>query len=207
MNDILAHSLSSLGRVGLGVFLGTIFGIFLAVLRSIFPLKLRRNFLVSLFFEFPRFPPPIAWIPFVILLFGIGQLSTIVIVFIASFPVMYANTYEWIERIPAIYVRISKTMELSVWKKIFSIYLPAISPGLFTGFRQALGMGWMSIIAAEMIGGQEGLGYSIQLSRLNLEYGEMIVHIFIIGFLGFCFHFGSLWLEEKKIPWSKLRAE
>jgi ABC-type nitrate/sulfonate/bicarbonate transport system permease component len=205
--EILFHAISSLQRVGIGIFFGAIFGIFLAALRSALPGRVRNLFVTAFLFEFLRFPPPIAWIPFVILLFGIGQIPTLIIVFLASFPLMMMNTYEGLEKIPRPIIRVANSLGVSPLVKIWKIYLPCIFPNLFTGLRQALGLGWMSIIAAEMIGGQEGLGYAIQLSRLNLEYREMAIQILVIGTIGYVFHASILLAERKLLPWLQWRKD
>lgn len=207
MQEIFTHLVSSVTRVSLGVSIGVSLGIVLAVLRGSLPSWLRKNILVSFLFEFLRFPPPIAWIPFVILWLGIGSISTLAIVVIASFPLMLMNCYEGIERISFTLQRVANSLPLTKLQRVRMIYLPSILPNIFLGFRQALGLGWMSIIAAEMIGGQEGLGYAIQLSRLNLQYGEMIFLIFLIGAVGFSFHWGMQKLEVKFLPWNKGRED
>lgn len=205
--EIFPHLVSSLTRVSLGVFLGVCLGIFFAVVRSTLPPWLRRNFFISFVFEFLRFPPPIAWIPFVILWLGIGSMSTLAIVVIASFPIMLMNCFEGIERIPLTLQRTANSLPLSNFERVKKLYLPSILPHVFLGLRQSLGLGWMSIIAAEMIGGQEGLGYAIQLSRLNLQYQEMVLLIFTIGIVGFFFHWFLQVLERKLFPWSTRREE
>jgi len=207
MQEIFTHLVSSVTRVSLGVSIGVSLGIVLAVLRGSLPSWLRKNILVSFLFEFLRFPPPIAWIPFVILWLGIGSISTLAIVVIASFPLMLMNCYEGIERISFTLQRVANSLPLTKLQRVRMIYLPSILPNIFLGFRQALGLGWMSIIAAEMIGGQEGLGYAIQLSRLNLQYGEMIFLIFLIGAVGFSFHCLMQKLEVKFLPWNKGRED
>ena len=62
-------------------------------------------------------------------------------------------------------------------------------------------MGWMSVIAAEMISGQSGLGYSIQLNRLNMQYDMMTVDIIMIGIVGFLLFEATVFLQRKVIPW------
>ena len=136
---------------------------------------------VTFLFEFMRFPPPIAWLPFVILYFGIGGLSSVIVVFLAVFPTVSTNTFEGLRLIPTGIRRLALSLEMSPKDRIFKIFLPAIAPQLFTGFRLGIGMGWMSVIAAEMVGGEEGLGYSIQLHRTYSEYGSMLFDIAAIA--------------------------
>src|SRR5690606_9192835 len=140
------------------------------LLRASLPKVIRNNFLFNFFLEIPRFPPPIAWIPFVILLCGIGEISAYIIVFIGAFPPIFTSTYESAINIPEPIVRFTNSLQISRWKKQFYIYMLYIAPNIFTSLKVAGAMAWMCVIAAEMISGQSGLGYAIQLSRLNMQY-------------------------------------
>jgi ABC-type nitrate/sulfonate/bicarbonate transport system permease component len=202
MESALTDTLFSLSRVAVGGALGALFGIFLATIRYALPRSVRSHPLVGLLFEFPRFPPPIAWLPFVVLFAGIGPLASVTVVFLAVFPPVLLHTYEGLGRIPLQIKRLAHSMELGAGKRFTQIYLPFLLPQLFTGVRIGLGMGWMAIIAAEMISGQNGLGYSIQLHRIYLEYDQMILDIALIGLVGFAFHVGLRRLERRFAPWA-----
>src|SRR5262249_38599643 len=75
--------------------------------------------------------------------------------------------------------------EIRGWRYLYHIAFKGSLPGIFVGLRASVSMGWMSVVAAEMISGQSGLGYSIQLNRLNLQYDLMLVDMILIGFIGF----------------------
>lgn len=203
MQDLL----SSLLRVSIGCTCGVLFGILLASIRFSLPTRLQNNPLVIFIFEFMRFPPPIAWLPIVIIFFGISPLSSIFIVFLATFPIVQTNIYDGLFLIPKNIQRMALSLELSRFFKIKSIYIPMILPQVFTGIRLGLGMGWMSIIAAEMVGGQEGLGYSIQAHRVYLQNIEVLKDIFYIGLVGFIFHFSLKKIEQKMTPWAHIQDE
>ncbi len=200
--EILNNCWSSLFRVLCGGSLAFIFGITIGLLRFSLPAFLKRNFIINFILDAPRFPPPIAWIPFVILFFGIGYKAAWAIVFIGVMPSVFINTYEALSSIKTEIIRTARSMELSRTRILFDVYLPAILPQVFTGMRVGLSMGWMSIIAAEMISGDSGLGYSIQLNRINLQYHLMIVDMVLISIIGFFLNFGMLKLQEKVVRWS-----
>lgn len=201
--DIFLNSWASLLRVICGGSLAFVCGVILGLIRFSMPEFLKKNFIINFLLDAPRFPPPIAWIPFVILLFGIGYKSAWAIVFIGVFPSVFINTYEALSNIKKEIIRSARSMELNSFQLLFKIYLPAILPQVFTGLRVGLSMGWMSIIAAEMISGDSGLGYSIQLNRLNLQYNAMIVDMILISLIGFFINFGMLKLQEKVVPWNR----
>jgi len=199
--NILFNCLNSLERVVIGVLAAIIIGIAAGLLRSSLPIKLQNNCLVKFLFEAPKFPPPIAWIPFVILFFGIGNLSAYVIVFIGAFSPIFISAYDGARSVPLIIKNTAYSMEISKWKFLILVILPSSLPKIFTGIRAGVSMGWMSVIAAEMISGQSGLGYSIQLNRLNLQYNSIILDIILIGIIGYLLFEGVGYLEKKIIPW------
>lgn len=198
---VALNCLFSIERVLVGVLMATIFGITIGLLRSMLPRQIKSNKLVKLLFEAPKFPPPIAWIPFVILFFGIGEISAYVIVFIGAFSPIFTSTYEGAESVPMVIRNIARGMEIRGLRYLWKIIFPAALPQIFTGIRVGVGMGWMSVIAAEMISGQSGLGYSIQLNRLNMQYDLMTVDIVLIGLIGFLLFEAIVFLQKKIIPW------
>ncbi|MCB0419803.1 MAG: ABC transporter permease subunit [Bdellovibrionales bacterium] len=199
--ELVSNSADSLIRVLSGLSMAIVYGICLGLLRSSLPMKVKSNLVFNFILESPKYPPPIAWIPFVILLMGIGEWSAITIVFIGAFPPIFTSCYEGIERLPKNLFDISKSFELSKTERLIRIRLMWALPTLFTGVRIGAGMGWMSVIAAEMISGQSGLGYSIQLNRLNLQFEYMIYDMISIGSIGYVIAKFLAWLEKKIIAW------
>lgn len=195
--------LYSIQRVILGVLAAVIVGVLLGLMRSGLPERVKRNIFVKFLFEAPKFPPPIAWIPFVILLFGISEFSAYTIVFIGAFSPIFTNTYEGAESLPVIFRNTARSMEISALKFWSQIVFPYSLPHIFTGIRVGVSMGWMSVIAAEMISGQSGLGYSIQLNRLNLQYLLMAVDMLFIGFIGFLLFETAVLIEKLILPWNE----
>jgi ABC-type nitrate/sulfonate/bicarbonate transport system permease component len=202
LKELIIDSWASFYRVICGGSLALIFGVLFGLLRFNFPEYLKRNFLFNLVLDAPKFPPPIAWIPFVILAMGIGEKSALAIVFIGVFPAVATNTYEALSGIKIEILRVAQSLELNSSKILFKIYLPAISPQIFTGFRVGLNMGWMSIIAAEMISGNSGLGYALQLNRLNLRFDLMIVDMVLISLIGFFINWSVSKIEKRAVRWN-----
>lgn len=199
--EILENSQASLFRVLCGGSLAFVVGILFGLVRFSLPAFLKRNFFFNLLLDAPKFPPPIAWIPFVILYMGIGEKSAWAIVFIGVFPSVATNTYEALAGVKMEILKVARSMELSFYQMLFRIYFPAILPQVFTGLRVGLNMGWMSIIAAEMISGSSGLGYSIQLNRLNLRFDLMILDMVLISLIGFFINWSVIKLEKKVVKW------
>lgn len=193
--------ISSCWRMTLGIALGSFLGLVFGFCRFYLPKKIKNNFAISFFFDAPKYPPPIAWIPFVILYFGIGNFSSIVLVAIGAFPPMFTQIFDGLQRINKNFVLLADNLEIFGWKRITGIYFPAVYSEFFTGLRIGSGMGWMSIIAADMVGGQEGLGYSIQLYRLNLDYSGMITTMIAIGAIGYFLQIAVRKFEYHSMKW------
>jgi NitT/TauT family transport system permease protein/sulfonate transport system permease protein len=197
---------ASLTRVLVGVAAAAALGILFGLLRSALPERIKRNKLVRFLIEAPKFPPPIAWIPFVILWFGIGELSAYVIVFIGSFAPIFIAAYDGAESVPHVFRQTAASLEIQGTSYLRRIVFMNALPHIFSGLRAGVSMGWMSVIAAEMISGQSGLGYAIQLNRLNLQYELMVVDMIMIGVIGFLLFEMIIIAERFAIPWNE-RAE
>lgn len=134
--------------------------------------------------EFLRHTPPLALVPMLILWFGIGEKSKIIIIILASFFPVLLNTIEGVEQCDEKLVEVGHIFGLSK-KQIFSkIIIPSALPNIFVGMQLALGYSWRAIIGAEMVAASSGLGYLIldgqQLSRSDV----VVVGILFIGVLG-----------------------
>jgi ABC-type nitrate/sulfonate/bicarbonate transport system permease component len=203
---IVVNSLFSLERVLVGVSLAATVGTLMGVLRSALPQTIKRNLLLRFLLEAPKFPPPIAWIPFVILAFGIGESSAIAIVFIGAFAPVFTAAYDGAESIPLVWRQTAASLQLSTPKFLYSVVFKGSLPQIFVGLRTGVSVGWMAVVAAEMISGQSGLGYSIQLNRQNLQYDLMCIDMLMIGLIGFLLFEIIVFLERTFIPWHERSA-
>jgi ABC-type nitrate/sulfonate/bicarbonate transport system permease component len=198
----LGDALASLWRVGFGVALAFALAVLVAFARYSLPESWQRNPWLNFLFEAPRFPPPIAWIPFIILAAGIGEWPALLIVIIGAFFPIFTNAYVGMRNIPRAVIWTARSLELSRTRFFLRVLLPASLPQLLAGLRTGLGMGWMSVIAAEMISGQSGLGYAIQLERMNMQYGAMSLDMVLIAALGYLLSLGMDGLERRCLRWS-----
>lgn len=127
---------------------------------------------------------PTAWMPFIVLLFGIGDIPAIVIIFIAAFFPVLLSTVSAVSGIDPIYLKVSKNFGIKqphiMWKVIF----PAAFPQIASGIHLALGTAWIFLVAGEMVGAQSGLGYQIIDARNNIRADILLATIFVIGLLG-----------------------
>jgi ABC-type nitrate/sulfonate/bicarbonate transport system permease component len=184
-HPLLRHALHSLGRVaagtGLAVLLGVPAGLALgasACFRSLFMPVV----------GFFRPIPPLAWIPLAILWFGLGFASAVYLIFLgAFFPVVLATCsgVHGVDRLHVDSVRVLGARRGAIWLKVL---LPGAMPSILTGIRVGMGIGWMTLVAAEFTGvrGGYGLGYMIMNARDLQRIDEVMAGMAAIGIIGLC---------------------
>lgn len=197
------HALASLERVVVGFLIAAVVGTALGIALGWWPAVAD---VVRPVVEVFRPIPPIAWTPLAILWFGVGSAPSYFLVFMgAVFPV-FVNTYAAVRGLDRVQVNAARCLGAPPRMLFLDVILPASLPIVFPGLRIALGVGWMCVVAAELIAAQSGLGYMIQQSRMLLQTQSVLAGMIIIGALGFLMNAGMLWLERVLIPWKAEEA-
>lgn len=145
--------------------------------------------------------PPIAWVPLAILWFGLGDPSAWFIVFVGAFFPIYIQVAWALSHCPPRWLELAESLGASRRLTLLRVRLPAAAPEMLAGLRTGLGLAWTSVIAAELVGAQSGLGYRIQMHRLVLETEGVIVGMLTIGLLGFGMGAIARGLERRLLPW------
>ncbi|NVM74574.1 NitT/TauT family transport system permease protein [Duganella sp. SG902] len=136
-------------------------------------------------FQILRPISPIAWIPLAILWFGVGNLSPVFLIFIASVFPMIVQTAAGVHTIERRYLRAAENFGVSRLVLFKQVIIPAVLPEIIVGMRIALGVAWLVVVAAEMIALRSGLGYLIMDSRnAGNRYDLVIAGMVIIGVIG-----------------------
>jgi NitT/TauT family transport system permease protein len=174
---------------GIAVILGIITGLILGWLKNIWPF-------VNPIVQILRPISPIAWLPFVVLWFGIGDLPAILIVVIAGFFPVLLSTVSAVVKIDPTYLKIAKNFGIRQPALLTKIVFPAAFPHIATGLHLALGTAWVFLVAGEMVGAQSGLGYLIIDSRNNFRADHLTGTMLTIGLLGLLLD-GAIRLLEK----------
>ena len=144
--------------------------------------------------------PPIAWIPFAILWFGLGLGSAIFIIFVGSvFPILI-NTADGVKRIDKVYVESAYTLGANQYQTLRKVVVPAALPNIITGLKVGMGIALMCTVAAEMIGSSNGLGYLILTATSMLDSAGAIVGMLTIGLIGLGFEY-IFTRMERKLNW------
>jgi NitT/TauT family transport system permease protein len=134
--------------------------------------------------NFFRSLSPIAWIPFAIIWFGIGDPPAIFLIFLATFFQIVLATAAATGSVPSVYYRVAQEMKLGSIAILFQITFPAILPQLVTALRVAAGVAWMVVVAAEMIAVPNGLGFLIVDARNGLRMDLVVCGMLVIGLIG-----------------------
>lgn len=145
----------------------------------------------------------IAWIPLAILWFGLGDGSAWFIIFLGAFFPIFTNTYMGAKSVQKIHIQVAQCFGASRWLFIRQVLLPSTLPYIVAGLRVGLGVGWMCVIAAELIAATSGLGYMIQMARTTIEPEKVIAGMVVIGVIGFLMNAIMLWVERHLISWQQ----
>ncbi|MEI7777066.1 MAG: ABC transporter permease [bacterium] len=197
-NNLLGDVLASIQRVLVGFAIASVIGIPLGLLFGVNK-KLSSFFMPIL--EVLRPIPPIAWIPLAILWFGLGDKPAYFLVALGAFFPIFTNTYFGVISLEDTYKRAALCLGATKTRFVTEVLLPSSLPHIFSGLKIGLGVGWMVVITAELVGAQSGLGYMIQVNRMLLETPRVIVGMIVIGLLGFLMNKLMVVFEKRLIPW------
>jgi NitT/TauT family transport system permease protein len=139
---------------------------------------------------------PLAWIPLAILWFGVKDAAAIFLITLGAFFPIVTGTMTAVRAIPLVYVRSAQNFGLRGFELFRRVVFPASLPQIITSLRIALGIGWMVIVAAEMIAVDSGLGYLIMDARNASNYERVIGSMIIIGLIGVVLDIGMRKLER-----------
>ena len=148
--------------------------------------------------NFFRSLSPLAWIPFAILWFGIGDLPTVFLIFMASFFPLVLATVAAVANIPSVYFRVAGDYRFSGTEVLTKVTLPAVAPQVITSLRVTAGLAWLVVVAAEMIAGRAGLGFAIWDARNGLRMDLLVCGMIVIGVIGIVID--RILLQLTKIP-------
>ena len=199
--NLFGHLWASLVRVFIALFLsfaiGIPFGVMIGwnkTLEAIF----------GTLFELIRPIPPLAWLPIVIMWFGIGEFPKIVIIFIGTFMCVVINTYTGIKMVEPLFLDVGRMFNANNRQLLFEIAVPSAMPAIFAGIRNATSAGWMVVLAAEMIAAKTGMGYLITRGMDYFDVPLIVVGIIAIGITGVILSFITDYIEKKwGCPWNK----
>ena len=195
---LFEHLWASLFRIISGFFLGCLVGIPLGLAMGL------SNALRGIFdpvVEFFRPIPPLAFIPLVIIWFGIGEQSKVLLLFLAALWIMAIAARSGVLSVRLSKVHAAYSLGASKWQVLRYVILPNALPEIFIGMRVSLGVCWGTLVAAELLGAQEGIGQMIWVAQKFFITEIVIIGIILIGVIGFGMDVLMRMLEARLIPW------
>ncbi len=153
--------------------------------------------------EMLRPVPPLAWIPLSILWFGIGDTQNQFIIFLGIFFPILLNTIAGVKGVEPNLIRAARCLGANDWNILWRVVLKAALPQIVTGIRIGLGVGWMALVAAELVGANSGLGFLINDARTVLRTDYVIVGMATIGLVGLLIDWCIRMLMRRILPWSR----
>jgi taurine transport system permease protein len=157
--------------------------------------------LIDPLIELARPIPPLAYVPLLVVWFGIGETSKLILIWAATFPVMVISTIAGIRGVDRSWRRTAVTLGASPVQLVTKVILPAAIPEIMTGARIASGLAWGTLVAAEIVAANSGLGYMILQASQFLQTGTIFVGIITIGLLAFALDRSLRALERRLAPW------
>jgi NitT/TauT family transport system permease protein len=176
------HIWVSIWRVTQGFFLATALGVPLGLLMG---WSARFKEYVFPVFEMLRPIPILAWVPLAIVMFIATESAVIFLAFLASFFATALNTMLGVQSIDESYVRAANCLGARRWQVFRHVIIPGALPFIFTGLQISIGVCWFSLVAAEMVSGQFGLGYVINTSYVMVRYPTIIIGMATLGLVGY----------------------
>ncbi|MET7247476.1 ABC transporter permease subunit [Methylobacterium sp. EM32] len=195
---LLEHVAASLMRVASAFVLAALIGIPVGLATGLNP-TLRAAF--DPFIEFYRPLPPLAYLPLVIIWFGIGETSKILLIFLACFAPVALAARAGVSAASVDQVNAARALGASRAQVVRHVVLPAALPDILVGLRIGMGVGWTTLVAAEMVAASTGIGQMVLNASNFLRTDIVVMGILVIGALAALFEFGMRRLERRLTPW------
>ncbi len=174
---LLASMKVALSGYFIGIFIGVPLGILMAWYKPV-------DYFVTPLFDLLRPVPGIAWLPVMIVLFGIGLLSKAMVIFLSAFIACVINSYSGIKNTKPVHLWVGQTFGASNFQLLTKVAIPTALPMIFTGLKVALGASWNALIAAELLASNQGLGFMIQQARGLYRPDVILVGMIAVGLSG-----------------------
>ncbi|HEY3564397.1 MAG TPA: ABC transporter permease [Casimicrobiaceae bacterium] len=179
---LLQHLASSFGRFALGFGLAVAIGIPLGLLMGWYR---GLDEIVTPLFDALRFVAPIAWVPFAALWFGTGIGGPVLVIFTGAFPPCVVNAYRGARFVEPRFIEAARTLGAGPFRMITEVLLPASVPSIVAGLRISAGLGWQSLVGAELIVASSGIGYLLVKGQSNISTSIVMSGMIAIGIVGF----------------------
>jgi len=198
--SLATHVWTSVKEVALGFLLAAGIGVPLGLLMGWS--RITYNLLDPLV-ELLRPIPPTAWVAISLLLFGIGLTQKVFVVFVGTVSPILITTLDGVRHLDPILLKVARTHNARQVDIIRKVLLPALTPTILTSFRVGIGLGWMVVVAAELIAADAGLGFLLIQAYRIFRIDVMVAVMFIIGLLAFAMDRGLRLAQRRLLVWQE----
>ncbi|MBW9462429.1 MULTISPECIES: taurine ABC transporter permease TauC [Kluyvera] len=192
------HLAASLGRIVVALLAATIIGIPVGIAMGLSPTV--RGILDPLI-ELYRPVPPLAYLPLMVIWFGIGETSKILLIYLAIFAPVAMSALAGVKSAQQVRIRAAQSLGASRAQVLWLVILPGALPEILTGLRIGLGVGWSTLVAAELIAATRGLGFMVQSAGEFLATDVVLAGIAVIAIIAFSLELGLRALQRRLTPW------
>ncbi len=197
-HTLWVHFLWSMYRVFSAFFLAVIIGIPVGIAMGVS--RIARG-IFDPPIEFYRPLPPLAYLPLMIIWFGIGEQAKIILLFLSIFAPVALSARAGVKSISQEQIQAARSMGASTWQVVRHVILPGSMPEILVGLRIGMGVGWTTLVAAEMVAADAGLGKMVFNASNFLRTDVVILGILTIGIVAYMFELLMRWIERWAVPW------
>jgi len=184
---LLRHAVASLVRVAVGLAIAVVLAVPLGLLLG---LHRKLELTTSAVFQFIRMISPLSWMPIAVMVLGVGDLPVFFLLAVAALWPILITIISSVRNINPLYIKVARSFAAEPLEIVSRVVLPAIRPNLLASLRVAVGLIWVVLVPAEMLGVSSGLGYLILDCRDRLAYDELTAVLLLIGAIGWALDSG-----------------
>ena len=192
------HLAASLTRIAIALLAAAVVGVPVGILMGMN--NTARGILDPLI-ELYRPVPPLAYLPLMVIWFGIGETSKILLIYLAIFAPVVLSTVAGVKSAQQVRLRAARSLGASRGQVLWYVVLPGALPEILTGLRIGLGVGWSTLVAAELIAATRGLGFMVQSAGEFLATDVVLAGILVIALIAFALELGLRALQRRLTPW------
>lgn len=192
------HLAASLTRIVIALLAAVLLGVPVGIAMGLSPTM--RGILDPII-ELYRPVPPLAYLPLMVIWFGIGETSKILLIYLAIFAPVAMSALAGVKSAQQVRVRAAQSLGASRTQVLWFVILPGALPEILTGLRIGLGVGWSTLVAAELIAATRGLGFMVQSAGEFLATDVVLAGIAVIAVIAFILELGLRALQRRLTPW------
>ncbi|WP_374109866.1 ABC transporter permease [Pelomonas sp. CA6] len=193
-SELWTHVALSLRRVGLGLLAALALGVPLGLAAGLSPRFARAT---TPLFQFLRMVSPLSWMPLAVMALGVGDAPVVFLLAFAAVWPLVLNTAAGVAALDPQWLQLARSLSATRLELLAQVVLPGIAAHVLAGVRLAIGVLWIVLVPAEMLGVSAGLGYLILDARDRLAYSDLMALILLIGALGWALDHAARWLHAR----------